>query len=153
MTNMSKKAIHVPRHMIMALATDPQITIDTTEVIVTDCEDNIPKGMPDRGLNDEQKVIAAVNYKPTFERATLMVQHHAAKKTDSKRLMQNWEDEAHLSDEQARYRKELLTMISECESMKDGHFGRITAKHRVEWTPEIIQLINSAPYRGCSKTR
>lgn len=72
MANMSKKAVYVPKYMIVACVTDPPNTIAITEISPINCEDSPKNGMPDRGQYDERNAIAIVHYKPPVDRETQM---------------------------------------------------------------------------------
>lgn len=111
--------------MLVARSMSPSNTFVTAEIRLIDCEDNSSSDMLGRGLNDEQNVIAAVDYKQTVDKKIYMEQHHTVEKTDRKILKHICNDEAHLCDEYPSYGEEILTRLSESQSMCDGLFGWI----------------------------
>lgn len=82
LANIARKSIHVPKHMVMAQATDPPNTITITEIRLIDCVENSSSETLDQGENDERVVIAAVHYKPTVDKNTQMERHNMVEKTD-----------------------------------------------------------------------
>lgn len=86
MKNTSKMASHVTRHTLVARATDLTATIAATEISLIQCDHNIKKDKPFRGLNDKRNVTKSVHCKPTVDRDTQVERHDAVGKNDSKRL-------------------------------------------------------------------
>lgn len=137
MTTMLKKAICVPKNIIVVLETVSPNTIAATAVSLVDHEEDHRSSIPARELNNERNIIAAVRYKPTIDRDIWMERNHTVENTDWKRLLHCCEKEVHVSDEYANNRQTFLTMLSEFQSIWYGKLGWITvAKHHIDSTPE-----------------
>lgn len=61
MKNMSKKAIHVPKHVTVAWAKDPPNTMATTDISSVDHNKSNSSDMPSKDLNDVRNVVMAVH--------------------------------------------------------------------------------------------
>lgn len=88
---MSKKAVHVPKVMIVRRAMYQPSTIFTTDISLIDRDDNIDNDMPDKSLTDELNVIAAVYYWQTIDKDTWMKQYSRVEKTDWERMKRKGE--------------------------------------------------------------
>lgn len=67
----------------------PLNTIASTNISLSEHEENSSSDMLGRGLNDEQNIVAAVHYKPAIARDTQMEQCNTVYITGGKRLTNN----------------------------------------------------------------
>lgn len=153
-SNFSNQPVRLPKHMLIAYTDEPPASIHYSRKRTRKTH---RRGTPEeqcKPLSEPHETVSADHYKPNVDRATKMARHTDVLQEDNQRLAHNWRDKVDLSNNHGQYRQQLIDMLSEFESMWDGHLGRIsTAKHRIELSDPNTAPVLSAPPHDGPKTR
>lgn len=76
-----------------------------------------------------------MHYKATEDRSTKMHRHAEVHTKDDAKRNSDSKDEVQVPDKHDAYRDQMLDMLTELESIWDGHLGRVKkVKHRIHLT-------------------
>lgn len=98
--------------------------------------------------------VLPVEYRGVCYKAAPIPKHVEVAETDERTLQDDWREQVEISPKYDEYRPQIINMLEEFQSMRDGNLGTIkAAKHRVELTPPNARPIHSVPYRAGLKAR
>lgn len=76
-----------------------------------------------------------------------MVDHKAVKEKEKETVKKDWREDVQLPAKFDQHRTVFLAMITELESMWDGHHGRTNvSKHCMDLTNDEVRQVHSAAY-------
>lgn len=175
-TNLTAKAMPLPKHMVVAIATWPRTTVMTAlstppyrsttkafESVDQSAYSNVHHDyceQTNRFAHSKElqetltttlnlhTVVAAIRYKTATGRESQIREHACIQNDATEHFAKTWKDGVAISAQYHAYIQPLLDMLSQFESMRDGHFGRITmAKHRIQLLQPDTVPVHSELYR------